>query len=47
MKNFIKRLVFWVEWSHYLRCRHCCLFCKFYKDCVDDTEDLLDMSKTF
>lgn len=47
MRNFFDRLVFWIEWSYYLRCKKCCIFCKFYKDCVADTEDLLDMTKTF
>lgn len=36
----IKRLYLWVSWSRYLRCKHCCLWCKYYQDCIDEIKNM-------
>jgi hypothetical protein len=35
-KRLIERVKYWVNHKH--PCEHCCLFCKFYEKCKDDTE---------
>ena len=50
IKNFFKRLEHYIVWHEFLYCKHCCLWCKFYKDCVEDVhdiEDRLNMNKFF
>lgn len=45
-----KRLYMWLGWSSYLRCKHCCLFCKHFNDCVAEIEEMeskLDMNNFF
>ena len=41
MKNFFQRLVFWFEWSYYLRCKRCCLFCEYYDLCKLQVKEIL------
>lgn len=38
----LKRLYLWISWSRYLRCKHCCLWCKYYQNCVDEIKDMED-----
>ena len=50
IKNFFKRLEHYIVWHEFLYCKHCCLWCKFYKDCVEDVNDIeerLNMNKFF
>ena len=50
MVDIFKKIKFWIEWSYWLRCKHCCLFCEYYQQCVEevkDLEDKLEMNKFF
>ena len=40
--NMFKRIYLWFGWSRYLRCKHCCLFCKYYDECVNEIKDMED-----
>lgn len=46
----LKRIYLWLAWSRYLRCKHCCIWCKNYDRCVEeirDMEDKLDFKTYF
>lgn len=50
MKNFFKRCYLFFCWSRYLRCKHCCIWCKYYDDCVGEIKELeskLDINSFF
>ena len=40
IKRFFKQFRFWIEWSYWLRCKHCCIGCKYYDQCNSEVEEL-------
>lgn len=42
MKRFFKQIKFWLEWSYWLRCKHCCVGCKYFDSCISEVEQLED-----
>lgn len=46
-KNYWTRLKFWFEWSYYLRCKHCCLFCEHYDMCKLEVDEILRTAGNF
>ena len=48
IKRLIEQTKFWIEWSRWLRCKHCCINCRYYDQCVcevDNFEDKLYIDK--
>lgn len=37
MKEIKSRLAYWLMRNEYKQCRACCLFCKYYEACIDET----------
>ena len=44
--RFFERFVFWIQYSRYLGCKHCCINCKFYHTCkleaLEETKEIED-----
>lgn len=40
MKRFFMRIYLFFCWSRYLRCKHCCIWCKYFDNCVEEIHDL-------
>lgn len=43
MNGFIDkyyRFYFWITVSRYIGCKHCCLNCQFYNQCLDEYTDM-------
>lgn len=45
--RFFEQLIFWIQNSRYLGCKHCCVNCKFYHCCkleIEGIEEDLDFT---
>ena len=40
IKRFIKQMKLWTQWSYYLQCKHCCLGCKYFDNCLSEVESI-------
>lgn len=40
--KFIEQLIFWIKYSGYLKCKHCCINCQFYNSCKWELENEID-----
>lgn len=42
IKRFFKQIWLWLTWSYYLRCKHCCIGCKYFDTCLSEIENIDD-----
>ena len=40
IKRVFKQIWLWLNWSYYLRCKHCCLGCKYFDNCLSEVESI-------